>query len=71
MKVAIIGSRNLYIDNLDKYIPEDTDEIVSGGAVGIDTCAKEFALKNNIKLTEFSLNIINIKNTHHSNVTSK
>lgn len=53
MKVAIIGSRNLYIDNLDKYIPEDTDEIVSGGAVGIDTCAKEFALKNNIKLTEF------------------
>lgn len=28
MKVAIIGSRNLYIDNLDKYIPEDTDEIV-------------------------------------------
>ncbi len=53
MKVAVIGSRGLKVDNLEKYLPEDTDEIVSGGAKGIDTCAKNYALKNNIKLTEF------------------
>lgn len=53
MKVAVIGSRNLEINDLGKYLPEGVDEIVSGGAVGIDTCAKEFAKKHNIKLTEF------------------
>ena len=53
MKIAIIGSRNLSIYNLNKYIPTNATEIVSGGAKGIDTCAKEFALKHNIKLTEF------------------
>lgn len=53
MKIAIIGSRNLKVDNLDKYIPESVTEIVSGGARGIDTCAKEYAQKCKIKLTEF------------------
>lgn len=53
MKIAIIGSRNLTVRNLGKYIPSYTTEIVSGGAIGIDTCAKEYALKNKIKLTEF------------------
>lgn len=53
MKVAIIGSRNLTVDNLQKYLPDDTTEIVSGGAKGIDSCAKAYALANGIKLTEF------------------
>ena len=53
MKVAVIGSRGLTIDDLGKYLPEDTTEIVSGGAKGIDSCAKEYALAHNIKLTEF------------------
>ncbi|MBQ4517355.1 MAG: hypothetical protein II997_02065 [Clostridia bacterium] len=53
MKVAIIGSRNLKIDCLEKYLPADTTEIISGGAKGIDCCAKEFAIANNITLTEF------------------
>lgn len=53
MKVAIIGSRKLKIENLSKYIPENTTEIVSGGAKGIDTCAREYAITNNLKLTEF------------------
>lgn len=53
MKVAVIGSRKLKVTNLEKYLPEGTDEIVSGGAAGIDSCAREYALKNNIKLTEF------------------
>ena len=38
MKVAVIDSRNLYIYHLEKYLPEDATEIVSGGAKGIDRC---------------------------------
>ena len=53
MKVAVIGSRGLTIDDLGKYLPEGTTEIVSGGAKGVDSCAKEYALAHNIKLTEF------------------
>lgn len=53
MKVAIIGSRNLNITNLEDYIPAQTTEIVSGGAKGIDACAKEYAIKKGLKLTEF------------------
>lgn len=53
MKVAIIGSRSLSIDNLGSYLPAETTEIVSGGAKGIDTTAHEYALANSIKLTEF------------------
>lgn len=53
MKVAVIGSRNLKVGNLEKYIPKDVTEIISGGAKGIDTSAKEYARSNNIKLTEF------------------
>lgn len=53
MKVAIIGSREITVPNLGDYLPEGTDEIVSGGAKGIDTCAREYALANGIKLTEF------------------
>lgn len=53
MKVAVIGSRNLSVDNLDDYLPCDCDEIVSGGAVGIDSSAADYANANNLKLTEF------------------
>ena len=53
MKVAVIGSRGLTVNNLGKYLPEDTTEIVSGGAKGIDTCARDYALSHDIKLTEF------------------
>lgn len=53
MKLAVIGSRNLNIVNLSEYLPKDVTEIVSGGARGIDTCAREYAFANNIKLTEF------------------
>lgn len=53
MKVAVIGSRGLTIDNLEKYLPRETTEIISGGAKGIDTCAREYAVSHGIKLTEF------------------
>ena len=53
MKVAVVGSRNLTINNLGDYLPKDTTEIISGGARGIDRCAREYAKSHNIKLTEF------------------
>ena len=53
MKLAIIGSRNIDDIVIDKYIPEATTEIVSGGAKGVDTLAKFFAQKNGLILTEF------------------
>lgn len=53
MKLAIIGSRNLKCNGLSQVVPPETTEIVSGGARGIDTCAKEFAIQNGLKLTEF------------------
>ena len=51
MKIAIVGSRGIMIENIDTYIPV-CEEIISGGAIGVDTCAAEYALKNNIRLTE-------------------
>lgn len=53
MKVAVIGSRGLSVSDLGKYLPENTSEIVSGGARGVDTSAREFALSHGIKLMEF------------------
>lgn len=53
MKVAVIGSRNLVVRDLHKYLPQETTEIVSGGAKGIDSCARSFAEKEGIQLVEF------------------
>lgn len=52
MKIAVIGSRGLKVDDLEDYLPPDTTEIISGGAKGIDTCAREYANRCGIKLTE-------------------
>lgn len=53
MRVAVIGSRSLRVPNLGQYLPENTVEIVSGGARGVDISAREYALANGIKLREF------------------
>ena len=53
MKLAIIGSRGLYIDDLSPYVPQNATEIISGGAKGIDRCAEKYAEKNGLKLTVF------------------
>ena len=53
MKVAIIGSRNLTVNDLESYLPEGVTKIVSGGAKGIDNCAGKYARANGLKLTEF------------------
>ena len=52
MKIAVVGSRNITVSNLEDYISE-ASEIVSGGAVGVDTCAAEYAQRKQIKLTVF------------------
>lgn len=53
MKLAIIGSRTVTVENIGKYIPDQVTEIVSGGARGVDAQAAEYAKMNDIPLTEF------------------
>ena len=53
MKIAVIGSRKIEPQNLSEYLPDNTREIVSGGARGVDNCAAEYAKARGIKLTEF------------------
>ena len=53
MKVAVIGSRGLRIENLGDYLPAETTEIISGGARGVDASAREYARKCGLKLTEY------------------
>ena len=53
MKLAIVGSRGIKSINLHAYITAEVDEIVSGGAIGVDSIARDYALAYEIKLTEF------------------
>ena len=53
MKVAVIGSRGILIDDLGKYLPKETTEILSGGAIGVDSCAENDARKYYIPFTVF------------------
>lgn len=63
LKIIIAGSRR--INNYDELIlalrgaisnnlliSEDGFEVVSGGAIGVDTLARRYALESNYKLTE-------------------
>ena len=52
MRIAVVGSRSITEVDIGKYV-NDCDEIVSGGAKGVDFCAAEYAKNNGIKLTEF------------------
>ncbi len=53
MKLAIVGSRTCPQIDIEKYLDETSDTIISGGAIGADTLAHEYAIKNGIKLIEF------------------
>lgn len=35
MKIAIVGSRNIEQINIEKYLPDGCEEIISGGAIGV------------------------------------
>ena len=51
MKIAIIGSRKIKNPDIEKFVSAD-DEIVSGGAVGVDLAAAKFARRHGLRLTE-------------------
>ncbi len=53
MRVAIIGSRTLDVRNLERYLPPETTQIISGSAKGIDTCARMYARGRGIPFIEF------------------
>ena len=52
MTLAIIGSRDCPAVDIEEYLDEMPDAIVSGGAKGADTYAREFAIKKGIRLIE-------------------
>lgn len=53
MRVAVVGSRALSVDILEDYLPADTTEIISGGALGVDHSARAWALAHQVPITEF------------------
>lgn len=48
MKLLIAGSRSITTFDLSPYISDDVDEIISGGANGIDTLAEKYADEHRI-----------------------
>jgi predicted Rossmann fold nucleotide-binding protein DprA/Smf involved in DNA uptake len=52
VKIAIVGSRSITADIPEKCIPANTTEIISGGAKGIDTSAREYARTHHIFMTD-------------------
>lgn len=53
MKLAIIGSRTCPPIEIEAHLKSIPDTIVSGGAAGADTYAREFAKKHGLKLIEY------------------
>lgn len=49
MKLLIAGSRSITDFDLEGVVPESVDTIISGGALGVDTLAEEYADKHNIE----------------------
>jgi len=56
MRVAVVGSRTATQKDyaaLVAHIPANASEIVSGGAQGVDTLARQYAKEHRLILTEF------------------
>ncbi len=53
MKVAVVGSRTLQDVDLAAYIPPEAEEIITGGAYGIDTLAEQYANSRGIPVRVF------------------
>ena len=43
MKTLIVGSRKINDIKIEKYIREDVDLVISGGAAGVDAIAERYA----------------------------
>ena len=52
MKVAVIGSRNIEVEDVGKYLPRGVTELISGGARGVDSAVRRYAVAEGIPLTE-------------------
>lgn len=52
-RLAIVGSRCCLPLDITSHLPFVPDTIVSGGARGADTLAKEYAVRNDTPLIEF------------------
>lgn len=53
MKLLVAGSRSIKNFDLSKYIPNDTEIIISGGSAGVDALAEQYA--DEMKLSKFIL----------------
>lgn len=52
MKIAIVGSRSLDVQLPEKLIGTEMKQIISGGAKGIDRCARAYAKQHRIQILE-------------------
>ena len=52
MVLGIAGSRSLDYPLPDELMPPYIDKIISGGARGIDRCARNYALERHICIIE-------------------
>ena len=48
--VAVIGSRGIKRADLARYLPAETTMLISGGAVGVDTLAEEYAEQHGLPI---------------------
>ena len=48
MKLLIAGSRSIEEFDLERYVPEGVDLIISGGAGGVDSLAEKYADRKRI-----------------------
>ena len=61
MSIAIVGSKDFknfdFLEKtiLDNYKIENITELISGGAIGADTLAEQFAIKHSIPMSIFKL----------------
>ena len=54
MRIAVVGSRSIKSIDLDQYLADEhPSEIISGGAIGIDTLAAQWAKERGIPTTVF------------------